>query len=164
MVPSQSPRVYEDLTLAGISAPGILATAKPSHFTNNGDSDVSPDGTPSQFLLLRGLEPTVTEELLAKGVAKLYKPTGGSSPQGPSSSKKPGAKVASTTGDSNLGAKDGSIRRVLLVRDRKNNDSWRYGFAEFATVEVRGSNVIRVPLLLRHVLGRTSCVDEIQFL
>lgn len=111
---------------------------KPSNFTNSGESDASPDATPSQFLLLRGLEPTVTEDLLAKGVAKLYKPLGGSSPRAPTANKKSGAKVASTTGDANLGAKDGSIRRVLLVRDRKSNDSWRYGFAEFGTVEVSG--------------------------
>ncbi|OXV09604.1 hypothetical protein Egran_02633 [Elaphomyces granulatus] len=100
---------------------------------NNGDNDVAPEGSPSQFLLFRGLEPSVTEELLAKGVAKLYKPnTGG---QGQANNQKKGAKVASTTGDSNLGAREGSIRRVLLVRDRKSNESWRYGFAEFATVD-----------------------------
>ncbi|KAI9877440.1 MAG: hypothetical protein M1830_003897 [Pleopsidium flavum] len=119
----------------GVSAPGILAQPKPSHFTNSGDSDASSDATPSQFLLLRGLEPTVTEDLLAKGVAKLYKPSGGSTPPATSTNKKSGAKVASTTGDANLGAKDGSIRRVLLVRDRRSNESWRYGFAEFGTVE-----------------------------
>jgi hypothetical protein len=68
-------------------------------------------------------------------VAKLYRPTPGLS--GPSENQRKGAKVASTTGDSNLGARDGSIRRVLLVRDRKTNESWRYGFAEFATVQVR---------------------------
>jgi hypothetical protein len=102
---------------------------------NTGDNDAAAEGTPSQFLLFRGLEPTVTEELFAKGVAKLYKPATGSGAQGiPSNPKK--AKVASTTGDSNLGAREGSIRRVLLVRDRRSNESWRYGFAEFATVEV----------------------------
>lgn len=76
----------------------------------------------------------MSEELLAKGVIKLYKPSGNTS-QSVQSSKK-GAKVASTTGDANLGARDGSLRRVLLVRDRMNGDSWRFGFAEFATVEV----------------------------
>jgi RNA recognition motif-containing protein len=101
---------------------------------NVGDNDASPDNTPSQFLLLRGLEPSVSEELLAKGVAKLYKPSGAGAQLGLSAGKK-GAKVASTTGDSNLGAKEGTLRRILLVRDRKTNDSWRYGFAEFATVE-----------------------------
>ena len=99
-----------------------------------GDNDASPDNTPSQFLLLRGLEPSVSEELLAKGVAKLYKPAGAASQAGQPVGKK-GAKVASTTGDSNLGAREGTLRRILLVRDRKTNDSWRYGFAEFATVE-----------------------------
>lgn len=103
---------------------------------NTGDNDVSPDGTPSQFLLFRGLEPSVTEEVLAKGVAKLYKPAANSQSQAAVAASKKGAKVASTTGDSNLGARDGSIRRVLLVRDRRSNESWRYGFAEFATVEV----------------------------
>lgn len=74
----------------------------------------------------------MTEELLAKGVAKLYRPNS----EGTPGNQKKGAKVASTTGDSNLGARDGSIRRVLLVRDRRSNESWRYGFAEFATIQV----------------------------
>lgn len=112
------------------------APAKPTNQMDNGASDASPNSTPSQFLLLRGLEPTVTEDLLAKGVAKLYKPSRKSSPQSKTTSKKGNAKVASTTGDANLGAKEGSLRRVLLVRSRKTNDSWRYGFAEFATIEV----------------------------
>lgn len=109
---------------------------KPTNYMNSGDSDVSPNGAPSQFLLLRGLEPTVTEDLLAKGVTKLYKPGRGSSPPATAASKKGNAKVASTTGDANLGAKEGSLRRILLVRDRRSNESWRYGFAEFGTVDV----------------------------
>ena len=52
--------------------------------------------------------------------------------EGPAAKK---AKISSTTNDASLGAKEGSLRRVLLVRDRKTNDSWRYGFAEFNTVE-----------------------------
>ena len=110
-----------------------------TQFTNSGDSDASPNGAPSQFLLIRNLEPTVTEELLAKGVAKLYKPSSTTAQPNQPSSKKGSAKVASTTGDANLGAKEGSIRRVLLVRDRRSNESWRYGFAEFASVDVRKS-------------------------
>ena len=113
------------------------AMAKQQPAKNGGDSDVAPNGAPSQFLLLRGLEPTVTEDLLAKGVSKLYKPSRAISPPVAANSKKGNAKVASTTGDANLGAKDGSLRRVLLVRDRRSNESWRYGFAEFATVDVR---------------------------
>lgn len=116
---------------------GGAASGKPNNSSSNGASDASPDGTPSQFLLFRGLEPTVTEELLAKGVAKLYKPSRNASPSAPTTTKKGVAKVASTTGDANLGAKEGSLRRILLVRSRKTQESWRYGFAEFATVEVR---------------------------
>ncbi|KKZ60702.1 hypothetical protein EMCG_04629 [[Emmonsia] crescens] len=112
--------------------PGV---ANPPRVANNGDNDVAPDGTPSQFILLRGLEASVTEELLAKGVAKLYKPSPGSEGHSALPPAKKGAKVASTTGDSNLGAREGSIRRVLLIRDRRSNESWKYGFAEFATVE-----------------------------
>ena len=109
--------------------------AKQPEFTNSGDSDVSTDGSPSQFVLIRNLEPTVTEELLAKGVAKLYKPNP-SNVQSNANQPKKGAKVASTTGDANLGAREGSLRRVFLVRDRRINESWRYGFAEYASAEV----------------------------
>lgn len=102
---------------------------------NNGDNDAAPENQPSQFILIRGLEGSVNEDLLAKGVAKLYRPNVGNSDNSTNTQKKAG-KVASTTGDANLGAREGSIRRVLLVRDRKTNESWRYGFAEFANVMV----------------------------
>ncbi|TVY43698.1 putative RNA-binding protein [Lachnellula occidentalis] len=106
-----------------------------SGFAATGDSDASPDGTASQFLLLRGLEPGVNEELLAKGAIKLYrtKATTTTLPGDAPVAKK--TKIASTSNDSSMGAKDGSLRRVLLVRDRQSNDSWKYGFAEFNTVE-----------------------------
>ncbi|RDL36091.1 uncharacterized protein BP5553_06703 [Venustampulla echinocandica] len=103
-----------------------------SGLATTGDSDASPDGTASQFLLLRGLEPGVNEELLAKGVSKLYK-TQASTPADGHAAKK--TKIASTSNDASLGAKEGSLRRVLLIRDRHSNDSWRFGFAEFNTVE-----------------------------
>lgn len=144
-----------------------LAVGKPSNYTTSGASDASPDGTPSQFLLLRGLEPTVTEDIMAKGVTKLYKPSRMSPPPATGNTKK--AKVASTTGDANLGAKEGTLRRVLLVRSRKTNESWRYGFAEFDKLEVRISlvrwidgfllNACRpkapgiTPLLFRHIVA-----------
>jgi RNA-binding protein 5/10 len=99
---------------------------------NNGDSDVSLDSTPTQFILLRGLEPSVTEDLLAKGVAKLYKSYEPPNTQ----SKKGNAKVVSTTSSSQFGAQDDSLKRVFIVRDRTTDESWRYGFAEFHSVEV----------------------------
>ena len=113
---------------------GVDASGPTKKIVNAGDNDASPDNTPSQFLLLRGLEPSVTEELLSKGVAKLFKPAGSATQHKPSQGQK-GAKVASTTGDSNLGAKDGTLRSILLVRDRESKESWRFGFAEFASVE-----------------------------
>jgi RNA-binding protein 5/10 len=73
----------------------------------------------------------VSEELLVKGVSKLNKPSSSTVQRDDTPAKK-GAKVASTTGDANLGAKEGTLRRVLLVRDRRSNESWRYGFAEYA--------------------------------
>jgi RNA-binding protein 5/10 len=104
-----------------------------SGFATTGDSDASPDSTPSQFLLFRGLEPGVNEELLAKGVSKLYKTKAITTSADSYATKR--SKISSTSNDASLGAKEGSLRRVLLVRDRKSSDSWRYGFAEFNTVE-----------------------------
>ncbi|KAI9800719.1 MAG: hypothetical protein M1833_003135 [Piccolia ochrophora] len=115
----------------GTAAPEIPLAS----YANTGDSDVAPDGTPSQFLLFRGLEPTVSEELLGKGAIKLYRSSGNAAQDQSSTAKKSSAKVASTTGDSNLGAREGSLIRVLLVKDRRTFESWRFGFAEFASIE-----------------------------
>lgn len=147
---------------------GVATASKPPEYLNSGDSDASPHGPPSQFLLLRGLEPTVTEDLLAKGVAKLYKPSRNVSPSGGASSKKSAAKIVSTTGDTNLGAKEGSLRRVLLVKDRRTNESWRYGFAEFGSVEVskrgnRGQEVKGIHDLSMIFPGCSSRSDSLQF-
>jgi hypothetical protein len=64
---------------------------------------------PSQFLLFLGLEAGVSEEILSKGVLKL------ATPAAPN------------------GASESSLKRVLLVRDRRTNESWRFGFAEFSS-------------------------------
>lgn len=121
----------------GATAQGVIVTQTDpstfSGFATTGDSDVSPDGTASQFLALRGLEPGVNEELLAKGVSKLYKARGVDPPTDWQMTKR--TKIVSTSNDASLGAKEGSLRRVLLIRHRKTDDSWRYGFAEFNTVE-----------------------------
>ena len=144
-----------------MTAFGAAVAPAKSNQMDNGASDASPNGTPSQFLLLRGLEPTVTEDLLAKGVTKLYKPSRKSSPPSTTASKKGGSKVSSTTGDANLGAKKGSLRRVLLVRSRKTNESWRYGFAEFGAIEVSSSTEIRQHKLT--LAGCASCLNPLQF-
>ncbi|KAI3154193.1 hypothetical protein CBS147325_1285 [Penicillium roqueforti] len=118
-----NPRPDMDTGPPGVPIPKIA---------NDGDNDVAPESQPSQFLLIRGLEASVTEELLAKGVSKLYRPAVNN--DSATDNQKKGSKIASTTGDSNLGAREGSLRRVLLVRDRRTNESWRYGFAEFAGI------------------------------
>jgi RNA-binding protein 5/10 len=133
-----SSHLYEvTLTRPGATAHGIVVAQTNmsafSGFATTGDSDASPDDTASQFILLRGLEPGVNEELLSKGVSKLYKTKPSPAPADNQATKK--TKISSTTNDASLGAKEGSLRRVLLVRDRKTNDSWRFGFAEFNTVE-----------------------------
>ncbi|KAK6353278.1 hypothetical protein TWF696_005253 [Orbilia brochopaga] len=79
-----------------------LITSTPNHFSNDGSKDASE--TPSQFLLIRDLEPNVTEELLLKGAQK-------------------------------LSSDAYAIKRILLIRDRKTNESWRFGFVEFSNVE-----------------------------
>ncbi|KLU83440.1 hypothetical protein MAPG_02500 [Magnaporthiopsis poae ATCC 64411] len=100
-----------------------------------GETDEASPDMPSQYLVVRGLEASVTEEVLARGIAKLYldesrQPIKEEAP--PAKKLKSTAPVGNTT---NLGARPGSLRRVFLMRDRRTNDSWRYGFAEFQTLE-----------------------------
>lgn len=118
-------------TLTETASAGLFGAPAPP-VANFGDTDAAPENQPSQFLLIRGLDPSVTEQLLGKGVTKLYRPSGNNetAPNDPNK----GPKVASTS--STPGAREGSLRRVLLVRDRKTNESWGYGFAEFAGVMV----------------------------
>ncbi|KAK6502168.1 hypothetical protein TWF506_002762 [Arthrobotrys conoides] len=87
---------------ADSEATGPLLTSALNHFSNDGSKDAGE--TPSQFLLIRDLEPNVTEELLLKGAQK-------------------------------LSADESAIKRILLVRDRRTNESWRFGFAEFSNVD-----------------------------
>lgn len=75
---------------------------------NHGDNDVSKDDHPMQFLLVRNLKNTVTEELFAKGLVKLYRGD-----------------------DDSTGAAPGSLRSVLLIRDRETNENMLFGFAEY---------------------------------
>ncbi|KAJ5885099.1 hypothetical protein N7495_009609 [Penicillium taxi] len=92
----------------------------------NGETDVS-EKEVSHVLIFRGLEASVTEEVLATAAKKLLRPT-----PTPINTNVPRSKMTSSTSDAKLGAKSGSILRVFLVRDRDSNASWRFGFAEFA--------------------------------
>ncbi|KAF3765030.1 hypothetical protein M406DRAFT_258757, partial [Cryphonectria parasitica EP155] len=97
-----------------------------------GETDECPQQIPSQYLVVRGLDPTITEELFAEGVKKLYveaRPEMKKDTQNKLKSTAPTVRTAS------LGARPDSLRRVFLVRDKKTDEAMRYGFAEFATLE-----------------------------
>lgn len=97
-----------------------------------GETDECPQQFPSQYLVIRGLEPSVNEEVLAKGIKKLFVETT------PETKKETTNKLKSTAPTANtasMGARPDSLRRVFLVRDRGTDSSLRYGFAEFTTLE-----------------------------
>ena len=111
--------------------PDYSATAGP---ILTGETDQDPQQTPSQYLVVRDLAASVTEQVLAHGVMKLFLDTSSGRKDNTASTNKLKS-TAPTTGTAGLGAKPGSLRRVFLMRDRRTNESWRYGFAEFATIE-----------------------------
>ena len=96
----------DDLRYEG-PRPFASASAYTTPPENDGGNDA--DKNPFQFVLVRHLKESVTEDVFAKGLEKLYRG------------------VDETPG----GAIDKSIRRVMLVRDRETNESMCYGFAEY---------------------------------
>ncbi|KAI6791963.1 hypothetical protein KC363_g6769 [Hortaea werneckii] len=78
---------------------------------NRGENDISTDGRPLRLLLLRGLKESTSEDLLAKGLQKLE-----------------------SNEDSEHGAAPGSLRRVMLIRDRVSGKGVGFGFAEYHSV------------------------------
>jgi len=81
----------------------------------HGENDVSQDGRPLRLLLVRNLKESVTEELFAKGLEKLNRNLDSTSPE-------------------TVGATEGSLRRVIIVRDRTTNKSMAFGFAEYHSI------------------------------
>ncbi|KAL2015412.1 hypothetical protein VTK56DRAFT_5523 [Thermocarpiscus australiensis] len=102
-----------------------------------GETDECPQQTPSHYVVVRDLEGSVTEEVLAKGVMKLFVENPEPIKEAPTTTTTTTKlkSTAPTNSPAGLGAKPGSLRRVFLMRDRRTNESWRYGFAEFATIE-----------------------------
>ncbi|KAI7351910.1 hypothetical protein KC354_g12225 [Hortaea werneckii] len=78
---------------------------------NRGENDISTDGRPLRLLLLRGLKESTSEDLLAKGLQKL-----------------------DASEDSKHGAAPGTLRRVMLIRDRVSGKGVGFGFAEYHSV------------------------------
>ncbi|KAK5164209.1 uncharacterized protein LTR77_009903 [Saxophila tyrrhenica] len=76
----------------------------------DGSKDVADDDSqPFMVILVRGMKNTTTEAVFAKGLEKLYH----------------------KSADADGGATPNSLKRVLLIRDRKTDASMGYGFAEY---------------------------------
>lgn len=97
-----------------------------------GETDECPQQIPSQYLVIRGFEPSVNEESFANGVKKLYIEAKLEPKKGPHNKLK---STAPSVRSASLGARPDSLRRVFLLRDKKTDEVMRYGFAEFATFE-----------------------------
>lgn len=78
------------------------------------------------------MDPTITEEGLADGVKQLYVEAKQEPKKDTQNKLKSTAPTANTA---NLGAKQDSLRRIFLIRDKRTDEPMRYGFAEFATLE-----------------------------
>ncbi|KAM3442420.1 hypothetical protein MY4824_001014 [Beauveria thailandica] len=89
--------------------------------------------SPSQILVVFPLPSFVDEEMLARECKRLEleKPdpikTSGDAPKLKS--------TAPTSTGQGYGASQGSLHRVFLMRDSQTNETFKYGFAEFWTVE-----------------------------
>ncbi|KAH6686941.1 RNA-binding protein [Plectosphaerella plurivora] len=113
------------------SCGGAQADALSYRHLLTGESDAA--DTPSQILVFYPLAPSVTEDVLAVGAAKLElveKPAAARQ-AGDGPKLKSTAPTGDTTG---FGARPGSLHRVFLMRDRYSNESFNFGFAEFWTV------------------------------
>lgn len=89
---------------------------------------------PSQILVVYPLAGFVNEDMLAADMKRLEleRPN----PTKDTSSGVPKLKSTAPTGDaSGYGARPGSLHRVFLMRDVYNDESFKYGFAEFWTME-----------------------------
>ncbi|KAK4555195.1 hypothetical protein LTR86_007491 [Recurvomyces mirabilis] len=93
----------------------MYSEQEPVDFPYRGEHDVSADGKPVRMLLVRNLKESITESLFAKGLDKLSVD----------------AATTKNKDDPPVGASAGSLRRVLIVRDRQSEKSMQYGFAEY---------------------------------
>ncbi|KAG6165574.1 hypothetical protein E4U11_000294 [Claviceps purpurea] len=110
----------------------------------NGAADVA-DGADavSQILVVHPLPSFVTEDMLAKNLKLLEKTEEvKSSANGPSKLKStaPGADAA------RYGARPNSLHRVFLTREVRSGESFKYGFAEFWTLEDAAAAVAKFRL------------------
>lgn len=59
--------------------------------------------------------------------------------------------TAPTSTGQGYGASQGSLHRVFLMRDSQTNETFKYGFAEFWTVEDAAAAVKKFTLSLIHI-------------
>ncbi|KAH8169813.1 g-patch domain-containing protein [Sarocladium implicatum] len=91
--------------------------------------------TPSQILVIYPLASFVDEAMLANDIKRLEREKPDPSK---SSAEGGGPKLKSTApgaDTSSQGAREGSLHRVFLIRDLETDESFKYGFAEFWTLE-----------------------------
>lgn len=89
---------------------------------------------PSQILVVYPLAPFVNEDMLANDIKRLELTKPDNNKDNPNGTPK--LKSTAPSGDtSGYGARPGSLHRVFLIRDTNTDESFKYGFAEFWTVE-----------------------------
>lgn len=100
---------------------------------------------PSQILVVYPLPAFADEDMLAREMKRLEvekpdpaKDTGAAAPKLKS--------TAPTSSGAGYGAKQGSLHRVFLMRDSQSDESFKYGFAEFWTLEDAAAAVKKVQM------------------
>ncbi|KAH7158211.1 hypothetical protein B0J13DRAFT_543790 [Dactylonectria estremocensis] len=89
---------------------------------------------PSQILVVYPLAPFVNEDMFVNDIKKLEVEKADSTKD--NSNGAPKLKSTAPTGNtSGYGARPGSLHRVFLMRDTHTNESFKYGFVEFWTLE-----------------------------
>ena len=90
---------------------------------------------------------------MAKGVQKLLAPSPNLAEHTQSGPKNGASAVED-------GAREGSVKRVLLIRDRRTGESWRFGFVEFAGVEVATLSFSQTTMLTKPYIQDSKAAFE----
>lgn len=94
---------------------------------------------PSQLIVIFPLPPFVDEEMLAREMKRLEREKPDPLKSGSDAPKL--RSTAPTSTGQGYGATQGSLHRVFLMRDSQTNETFKYGFAEFWTLEAAAAAV-----------------------
>ncbi|KAF4979379.1 hypothetical protein FZEAL_4420 [Fusarium zealandicum] len=122
-----------ELGLVTLLSSGLISGTAPAwQHSLTGMADAA--DVPSQILVVYPLASFVTEDMLASDMKRLelVKPDTTKDNSNGAPKLKSTAPIGDTTG---IGARPGSLHRVFLMRDTNTNESFKYGFAEFWTVD-----------------------------